>query len=60
MISKLNAGWPLSSASIELLPAMAASAIGGAERAGDLETCLGRLAGYYSDKADLDEKWPVR
>jgi type II secretory pathway component PulF len=55
-IDKLREGWSLSEALAELLPAMAAGAISGAERAGDLEACLGRLAGYYSDKADLEEK----
>jgi type IV pilus assembly protein PilC len=56
ILNKLNAGLSLSEASIELLPAMAIGSISAAEQAGDLEACLERLAGYYSDKADLDEK----
>jgi type IV pilus assembly protein PilC len=56
VIDKLREGWPLSEALSELLPAMVVGSIGASEQAGDLEASLGRLAGYYSEKADLDEK----
>jgi type IV pilus assembly protein PilC len=56
IIDRLNAGLSFSEASSALLPALAIGSICAAEQAGDLEACLARLAGYYSDKADLDEK----
>ena len=56
IIDKLNAGLALSEALAGLLPAMAIGSISAAEQAGDLEASLGRLATYYSEKADLDEK----
>jgi type IV pilus assembly protein PilC len=55
VITLINDGYPLSSAAIGLLPRMALGAIGAAERAGDLEECLGRLAGHYENKAELQD-----
>ncbi len=53
---RLNLGWPLSQAASQLLPAPACGSLAAAERAGSLEENLGRLAGYYAGKAELDEK----
>ncbi|MFA5112943.1 MAG: type II secretion system F family protein [Candidatus Margulisiibacteriota bacterium] len=55
-IALINDGNPLSQAAGGLLPVMALGAIGAAERAGDLEECLGRLAVHYENKAELQEK----
>jgi type IV pilus assembly protein PilC len=55
-IAAVNDGSALSEALGELLPIMACGAIVAAERAGELEDCLGRLAVYYENKAELQEK----
>lgn len=56
VINKVSEGDSLSEAIKEFLPVMAASSLRAAERAGDLEECLGRLTEYYNNKAELDEK----
>ena len=50
IISRLNAGWSLSEASSELLPAMAIGSISAAEQAGDLERPR-HLAGQHDRNA---------
>jgi type II secretory pathway component PulF len=56
VIHLISDGYPLSQAAAALLPLMACGTIGAAERAGDLEECLGRLAVHYENKAELQEK----
>ncbi|MFH1386827.1 MAG: type II secretion system F family protein [bacterium] len=56
VINKVSEGNPFSEAINGFLPIMAASSLRAAERAGDLEECLGRLTEYYNNKAELDEK----
>lgn len=56
MIDKINDGYSFSEAARELLPQLAIGLIQAAERVGNLEETLGRLAKYYEEKAELDEK----
>jgi type IV pilus assembly protein PilC len=56
IINMINDGYALSEAAVILLPTMVVGSISAAERAGNLEECLGRLAEYYNSKAELDEK----
>ncbi|OGB89676.1 hypothetical protein A2625_06060 [candidate division WOR-1 bacterium RIFCSPHIGHO2_01_FULL_53_15] len=56
LIDQIIEGQPLSEAAAGFLPPMAVGSISAAERAGNLEENLGRLAEYYNSKAELDEK----
>ena len=56
LIDQLNQGLSMSEAVKLLLPPLAVGAIGAAERAGDLEASLTRLAAYHAEKADQEEK----
>ena len=56
VIDRLNSGLSFSEAAASLLPAPACGSLAAAERAGGLEENLARLAAYYNDKAELDEK----
>ena len=56
LIDQLNQGLSMSEAVKLLLPPLAVGAIGAAERAGDLEASLARLAAYHAEKAEQEEK----
>lgn len=56
LIENINNGQALSESAGEFLPAMATGSLSAAERAGNLEESLGRLADYFNGKAELDEK----
>ncbi len=56
VIEGLNSGRSLSEAAAGLLPLAACGSLAAAERAGELEENLARLAVFYSGKADLEEK----
>jgi type II secretory pathway component PulF len=56
LIDQLNQGLSMSESVKLLLPPLAVGAIGAAERAGDLEASLARLAAYHAEKADQEEK----
>ncbi|MGB9613593.1 MAG: type II secretion system F family protein [Candidatus Margulisiibacteriota bacterium] len=57
VIGRINDGFSLSEAASGLLPSLAIGSLRAAERAGNLEETLARLAKYYEDKADLEEKF---
>lgn len=60
IIGKVMEGYSLSEAAANFLPPLAIGSLRAAERAGNLEETLARLAKYYEDKADLEEKfWGV-
>ena len=56
VINLINDGQPLNVSAAGLFPLMACGAIGAAERAGNIEECLGRLTVHYENKAELQEK----
>ena len=56
LIEQLNQGCSMSESIKLLLPPLAVGAINAAERAGDLEQSLARLAAYHAEKADQEEK----
>lgn len=56
VVEQLNSGRSLSEAASGLLPGLACGSLAAAERSGNLEENLGRLAAHYAGKADLDEK----
>ena len=56
MIQQLSDGQTLANSMQRYFPPLMVSSVAGAERSGNLEEVLARLARYYEQRAELDEK----